>query len=572
MFQNPSVPPSPTALSHEADDVRYRRMQRNTIVAVSAAFLVPLLAVTAVNYVLYKQAYSGASAQQVLGVVAVTRHALESFLDERIAAAEYVVSREHPSDLLQQSNMESIFARMKEAFGGLVDIGVVDASGILRTYVGPYGQPGKDYSRQAWFMEMKNRDVYVSDVFLGYRGLPHFVIAVRRVGEDGRPLVFRASIDMHEIERRIADAKAALKGDAFLWNPRGTLGTTSALYGEALSAVSLPIRSAERAEGAVRSVFLNGAAYVLGSAPVHGTPFIFVVMINRENLFHEWTVYERETAALLLFFVPLVLAVVIGVTRRSVSRIQEAEKRREDALHTAEHAGKMASLGRLAAGVAHEINNPLAVINEKAGLIEDLLVSLPDSPARQKMSAQTEGIQRSVDRCSKITRRLLGFSRTEGETLEPLCLKETLEEVLSFLDKEAAYRAVGIEISVPEALPDIVSDRTSLQQLFLNLAANALDAMEGGGTLRIVVERSADNEVSISFVDTGCGIDVDHLERVFEPFFSTKKAGGTGLGLYISYGIVRRLGGTVSVASAVGEGARFTVRLPITPKQAGEHL
>jgi two-component system, NtrC family, sensor kinase len=139
--------------------------------------------------------------------------------------------------------------------------------------------------------------------------------------------------------------------------------------------------------------------------------------------------------------------------------------------------------------------------------------------------------------------------------------------VLSFLNKEANYRSIEVKVDIPDDIPRFVSDRGKLQQIFLNLINNAFAAMSDGGHLRIQARIQDENHVSISFIDDGCGIAAADLERIFEPFFSTKKEmGGTGLGLSITYGIVQELGGNIEVKSEPGKGASFTVTLPSNRK------
>jgi two-component system, NtrC family, sensor kinase len=250
-----------------------------------------------------------------------------------------------------------------------------------------------------------------------------------------------------------------------------------------------------------------------------------------------------------------------------VSKIHAADQIRVAALHNAEYENKMASIGRLAAGVAHEINNPLAVINEKAGLIQDLLRNREQDPVDEKMGAQVASILHSVHRCARITRRLLSFARPSTGPLQAVNLREVIENVLGFLGKEAEYRGIRIDVDVRNDLPPLASDPGKLEQVFLNLMNNAFAAVSDGGQVRIVGRMKAGGRVSITMIDDGCGIPPEDIKRVFEPFFSTRtQKGGTGLGLSITYGLLQELGGTITVESQVGKGTRFTITLPLNPE------
>ena len=223
----------------------------------------------------------------------------------------------------------------------------------------------------------------------------------------------------------------------------------------------------------------------------------------------------------------------------------------------------MASIGRLAAGVAHEINNPLAIINEKGGLMMDYLEQSGGVADRERFKELASSILRNVKRCRDITHRLLGFARQVTVERETIDILWVINEVLGFLGKEAEYRNVTIHLDVPSDLPTISSDRGQVQQMFLNIINNALQAVPDGGRIDIFGRWNGKDKVDITFRDNGPGIPREDLRLIFEPFFSTKGTEGTGLGLSITYGIARKLGGDISVESELGKGAAFTVTLPV---------
>ena len=195
-------------------------------------------------------------------------------------------------------------------------------------------------------------------------------------------------------------------------------------------------------------------------------------------------------------------------------------------------------------------------------------ISLDHSfPKRDKLLGLVDSVLASVDRCSTITHRLLGFARHMDVADVTIDLYTLLREVLGFLAREAEHRNLDVSFPVPGAVPTIESDRGQLQQVFLNLLNNAFAAVSDGvGRIEITIEAVTEERVAVTIVDNGCGIPTENIERIFEPFFTTKEGSGTGLGLSITYGIVRKLGGTIHVASEVGVGTRFTVVLPVRRK------
>jgi signal transduction histidine kinase len=259
----------------------------------------------------------------------------------------------------------------------------------------------------------------------------------------------------------------------------------------------------------------------------------------------------------------VIVLVVLGVATFLVNQIFAADHKRVMALHQVEYANKMASLGRLSAGVAHEINNPLAIINEKAGLIKDLFTLGRQAPEASRLLGLVDGILYSADRCSAITRRLLNFARHMVVRPQRLNVGAIVQEVLGFLGKEAEFRSIAVSVQVDPDVPPIESDPGRLQEIFLNLINNALAAMADGGCLAITASRPDDGWVCVRVADTGCGIPEADMHRIFEPFFSTKTAsGGTGLGLSITYGLIQEIGGHIRVKSEMGKGTEFSVFLP----------
>jgi two-component system NtrC family sensor kinase len=203
----------------------------------------------------------------------------------------------------------------------------------------------------------------------------------------------------------------------------------------------------------------------------------------------------------------------------------------------------------------------MAIINEKTGLMRDLIDLNPDFPERERILPLTESILNSVSRCRAITHRLLGFARHMDMELEDIAPNHIIREVVGFLEKEAFHRSVEVKLELEEDLPMTPSDRGQLQQVLLNILNNALDAVDEGGRVVIRSELSADGCVVVSFEDNGAGMSEKTLEHIFDPFFTTKQKYGTGLGLSITYGIVEKLGGKIEVESEEGVGTTFKVYL-----------
>ncbi len=222
---------------------------------------------------------------------------------------------------------------------------------------------------------------------------------------------------------------------------------------------------------------------------------------------------------------------------------------------------RLASLGMLAAGVAHEINNPLG------GILALTSLTLEEMPKDDPNREDLEEVVNQTRRCRDIVKGLLEFSRQSRMGADLADLNRIIDDTLSLVGRQAAFFNVNIVKEYDPELPSVIADKGELQQVFVNVLVNAAQAIKDHGTVRIVTRPSADGEfVEVLISDTGHGIPPEDVDRIFDPFFSTKPSGqGTGLGLSIAYGIVTSHKGTIQVSSQIGKGTTFTIRLPLTP-------
>ncbi len=262
------------------------------------------------------------------------------------------------------------------------------------------------------------------------------------------------------------------------------------------------------------------------------------------------------------------LAAAAGVGLALSRRFDRLESQRDAFYAELTRLSKVASLGEVSSGIAHDLNNPLAVMNEEAGWIADLLRGEENGSAhtRDEILNSVDQIQVQIRRSRDIVRRVLNWARDADEEAGAVDLNALLDKTLYLLESDLQTANVRVVRRLEADLPPVAAGAVELRQVLINLMKNALDAMEGGGTLTLTTERTGDGSVLAAISDTGRGIPADQVPRLFEPFFTTKPEGrGTGLGLSISSWIVRKLGGRIDVASAVGRGSTFTVTLPAAP-------
>jgi two-component system NtrC family sensor kinase len=249
-----------------------------------------------------------------------------------------------------------------------------------------------------------------------------------------------------------------------------------------------------------------------------------------------------------------------------VSKLRAADRARAAMDAAVMQSSKMASLGKMAAGVAHEINNPLSIIRESAGWIRDLINDgeLDGHPVLEDLQEAVNDIDRHVERARTVTHRMLGFARRMEPVHENVDLNLLARQTATFLENETRHRDIEVVFALDSELPLITTDANQVQQIILNLLENAIDAVGEQGKITLA-SRVDGPYVVMDVRDTGSGIAPEYLPKVFDPFFTTKATGeGTGLGLSIIYSTLNKLGGRITVESAPGQGSVFTFYLPIS--------
>ena len=554
---------------------RYSLIRRNIIILMVLVTFIPLLIMAAINYHNYQESLKAEVLNPLHTLTNKTKHTFELFIEERVGLVKFVASAYSYKDLSEKKTLKRIFRVLKNEFGDFVDLGLISQNGIQMNYVGPYELTGKNYTEQAWFQDVAVRGVHVSDVFMGYRKFPHIVIAVQHLAEDDTGWILRATIDTEKYNSIITSMALEPENDAFLINRAGVIQTNSKFFGKVLEKFPFPIPPGNYGTNSVEVMDSEGRDLFIVYAPFEQYDHILVLIKPLSLVFRTWFTLKSEMV--LTFFIGCVVAllVILKLSDILVKQIKEADIKREIAFRELEHSQKLSSLGRLAAGVAHEINNPLAIINQKAGLMKDIIESETqggeiagntiDSEIRDRHDFLSiiDSINNSINRCKAITHRLLGFAKQMDVQLETLEITEVVRDTVSFIEREAHLRNIKIDINFEDNLPQIKSDRGQLQQVFLNILTNALAAVKENGLISISGIQDESDRVAIAIHDNGGGIAEKDIRNIFEPFFTTKREYGTGLGLPITYGIVTKLGGDIKVESEEGQGTVFTVYLPI---------
>jgi nitrogen-specific signal transduction histidine kinase/CheY-like chemotaxis protein len=258
----------------------------------------------------------------------------------------------------------------------------------------------------------------------------------------------------------------------------------------------------------------------------------------------------------------------IILLHKVINRFAETEQEKEMMNRQIIETGKLASVGELAAGIAHEINNPVAIMVQEAGWIEDLLEEEEFKQGKnlEEFKRSLEQVNTQGQRCKEITHKLLSFARKTQPSIQKVQLNDVIEEVVSITDM-AAYNKTDMHTYLDKNIAPIYGSQTEIQQVLLNLINNALYALEKDGGKIEITTKMEENAVLVIVEDDGPGIPEANLDRIFDPFFTTKPVGkGSGLGLSICFGIISKMGGEIDVYSTVDKGTRFEIRFPLIEK------
>lgn len=537
------------------------RLGGRIVTVLLVASLLPLALTGVGSWVVFERLLADKTLEVHGAVVRGHAAIIELYMAERLRALELAAATNDVADLEAEGALERLLAQLNathdEAF---VDLGVIDSDGRHLAYVGPHDLRGRNYAEAEWFRYVMERGSYVSDVFLGYRGVPHCVIAVRRV-EGERRWVLRATLDSDRLDALVRTVELGQTGDAYLVNADGVYQTTPRV-GAVLEQASIPRPRPHQGVDHTRLEVPGRPPQLVATAWIREPHWMLVVQQD------EGEVREPVRRAMLPGVLVVALACLVMVaatllaTRHLVSRIAEANQEKDGLQRDLLRSSKLASLGEMSTGLAHEINNPLGIISAERTNISDVLAALEGKPEdRDEIRESLERIARQVERCAAITGKMLRFGRHGGGEVQPTDVAPRLEEIVGLLERQAKVRNIDLRLDLERDLPEALLDATELEQVVVNLVNNAIQAIEGQGTIVVSAKREGD-EVELAVTDDGPGIAPENLERVFQPFFTTKAPGkGTGLGLSVCYGIVTSWGGRIEADSTPGKGTRITIRV-----------
>jgi two-component system, NtrC family, sensor kinase len=561
------------SVSKEKHSRYYQSLSRNMILTVIIVSIAPMLLVIFLLIYQFNTSYKEKTFAHLTELVQKHKQNVDAFLNEKLAIIRFLAANYTVEQLNNRKFLQEQLLMLRKDYGNVfVDLGLISSSGRQLAYAGPYDLVNADYSGAEWFKKATNLNYDISDVFTGLRGTPHFIVSVKISGEDDFYLV-RATVDFEAFNYLVQNFRVGKTGFAFILNKTGQFQTNTtvdfkpcqscyAVFREAIEKTKKNILLTQRVDE-------SGHEQLFTVASMKNGEWLLVVQQQASDAFAE--LHRMIYIAAFIFMVGGISIILMAflTSKRMVRRVRRADVEKEKMNEQVIETGKMASLGELAAGIAHEINNPVAIMVEEAGWIGDLLEEedLKETQNLEEFKRALNQINTQGKRCKEITHKLLSFARKTDSTIKDVHVNELVAELVSLSAQMAKYNKVTIETDLQEDLPFITISPSEMQQVLLNLINNALDAMEKtGGAIKIStkISKLEKDHIVIIVEDNGPGIPEANLPRIFDPFFTTKPVGkGTGLGLAICYGIINKIGGKIDVHSKVNEGTRFRIWIPI---------
>jgi len=551
----------------------FKRLGIRFKVSLLLAFLVPMAILSLYFNFQFTYTLKESAKLNLTAISESQRNTVDLLLQERVINIFSQFQTEAFNLKPTQQTMDNYLHNLRQVSDAFIDVGFLNSQGIQTGYAGPFPYlQNKNYANENWFSSLiqKDRNHYISDIYLGFRKKPHFTIAVKQI-IDGSPYVMRSTLDPDKFYMFLRTINHAKGVESALINQELVYQIVDPDHGQLF--VQSDLQPSVMTGTGVQEIQNKDGSILVAFAWLKMTPWALVVE-EPLNIAHEKMYQARRIMIVGIVLIAVVVILVIWTTTGSlVRRARSSAENRDELQVQLLHAAKLASVGELATGIAHEINNPLAIIMATTGVIKDMLNPEFD------MHAETEDILKELDtvdaavfRAREITRKLLDYGRKHQPRLVPCNINQLLDEIIDgFKRRELAVKNIEISRRYEPELPEIILDPDQIRQVFLNFINNADDAIEGSGMITLSTY-SEGGFIHVTITDTGHGMTSGQLEKIFDPFFTTKEVGkGTGLGLSVSLSIVKSMDGTINVQSIPEVGSSFTISLPLQPAERTNH-
>jgi two-component system NtrC family sensor kinase len=549
--------------TQESDFPYFRRLFNSIVVALLAASFIPLIVIGGGMYYHTVSILEQKTLAELDAEVSEHRETIDHFLTERTIDLKNLSGILEFEYLTTPGNLKRMFDTLQKQLPCFTDIGVIDDQGRHRAYVGPYDLLSKNYKETPWFKVIQTRDYIISDVFLGFRNNPHFVIAVKQMTNQGF-WILRATVDTAYFEGIVAEILSKRDGDSYLINKDGVFQTTPRWGGKIMA--QSEVKYMEPFAG-VRQEKRGGRIIMM--TWLKNVPWLCVAEFKRQDIYSGLRSVRNIGIFVLVLGTMLIVLTVILTTNYLFSRLETKRRNIRFLGHQLQHSSRMASSMKLASGFVREVNETLSNIDLVLSLVDDVAQGdLSSEESRTEVRESLKQVRSELVRARRATDRFLKSTQSSLPIIREVRLQDLLNEIIDLLDRELHFNRITVQREYQDLLPPVQSDPSQLRQVFQNLIVNAVTAIGKDGVITLVAQQ-AEETVTVSVGDTGPGISRERLEKIFDPLFTTKPD-GTGLGLSIGADILRKLGGKISVKSEMGKGSVFTVEIPtrFSPREA----
>jgi two-component system NtrC family sensor kinase len=528
--------------------------------------LIPLLLVTYLSYESSRKALYQSITKNFLQITMDKAATIRHWIFERITDAEVISKTPWITEIVQfpqkRRILESFLTLVMESYGCYEEIFILDKKG---NYVVGTGLVKENLKDRDYFRNAIKGSTFVTDVRKAETtGVPTMFVSHPIRNKNNKiigVLIERIKLDL--LSKIMKEIETGETVESYLLNKEGYFITESKFEPNAVLRKKV---SSEGYKNCLKDKKGVGKYLDYRRKPVLGS-YLFIpetewCLLTEQDVseaFHNITMLKVTTTIIYLIIMVLVIVVSLLMSQKIIKILKKRDAELDSHMKELLKAEKLIAAGKLAAGIAHEIGNPLAGISNCAKLIRR---NLPEKDSQ--ISKYLSSIENEVERSSKTIRNFLNFTRETELRFEMVDINSIIEDTLLLIIPQASSQKVTVTKELNH-VSRIRGDRIQLKQVFTNIILNSLGAMSGGGKLHIKSEE-IDARIKVTFSDTGVGIEEKNLRKIFEPFFTTKR-NGTGLGLSVVYKIIDKHNGSIEVKSDVGKGTEFIIRLPLQSKK-----
>ncbi|MBM2815242.1 MAG: histidine kinase [Ignavibacteria bacterium] len=541
----------------------YSSLRRNYFIRLIILYLLPFAFIIIYFHYQYNDLMTKSREMHLMSVAENQSRIIDIFLYERINNILSIIQSPDYKYPIDKKNLNDMLQRLKRNSDAFIDMGYFDTTSIQLEYSGPLSfLEKKEYGNESWFKDLvlSSNNFVITNIYQGLRKTPHFTIGVK-LTKNNKRIIFKVSLDPQKIYKYMTSFEKS--NDVYI-----LIVNKESIYQLVPNEISSPMSRSpfitSKLSGIGIDEFkLNKEKRTFAFSWISGVDWAVIVI---EKEFSIKSYYNLKIELILSSITILLLLFLIIIIRSK--NIVKTEKEKQIAKHQLEQASKLATVGELASGIAHEIGNPLNIIANEVGIMQDYAnPKFNSSKTLNDLELNFKKIINAVYRIKDINNKLLTFVRKNENELSECNFNEIIEDLVSgFLEREMKVDNIEIIRKYSKNFPTVLSDNNQMKQVLINLLNNAHDAIEGSG--QIIFVTSFDSEkIYISVSDTGVGIPEDKINKIFLPFYTTKPVGkGTGLGLSVSFSIIKNLGGSIKVESKLGKGTTFTIEFPLNSK------